>query len=457
MRTSALFRNVYDPAFMRKVQKTLNAFKQSMDHSMKKSICREAFVDVDEKGAAWYLGHMRSASLLLADKIKEADFVLEIRDARLPFTTENSELAKLIGSKPRLIVFNKAELANEDYNQAIHRYYERNGSFVLLTSAKRCWRDVVDVVKSFVTKCLPSQQFKSTAYVGLVVGLPNVGKSTLINSLRMAHEYQFHREDYRRSRSPEAISLTPGTTRTLKMVPVSKDPHVVLFDSPGVTLPGCFAKEAGIKLAACGIIPTNDISLPRAVVARYLYDLFVAAGAVGHWTECLALTRQPISFDDCVALVCERSGSGGMSSVGNLDPSKAHQFIMHDFQMGNLGRITLDPLPNKVLRGGRLREGEHLSISQGAGASASGEQEAPGEEITWHHVTTAEDVVDRCPEHMRSVMNKLRGANGTSRAVANRNEFDTVISRKKGPISEVGSRQDSDSGFWQHTRLFDGR
>lgn len=495
MQRSSLRRNVYDPVFMRNVKKTFAKYKESMESNPRRAMSREAFVDVDDKGAAWYLGHMKSAATELAQKVKDADFVLEMRDARLPFSTENPNLRKLMRGKPHLIIFNKAELANEDCNRAIQKYYESIDTYALFTSARRTWRDTVEATQRFVTHVLPAKTFQTTAYCGLVVGMPNVGKSTLINSLRMAHEYQFHREDFHRSRTPETVSMTPGTTRGIKMIPICRDPNVVLYDSPGLTLPGCFSKEQGIKLAACGIIPTNNLTLSSGVVARYLYDVMQAAGAAEHLATCLHLPRSPISFDDCISLICERSGKSAQTELGSLEPAQAQTFLMHDFQLGKLGKLTLDRLPQKVkqqLQAETMAEYERLLGSDESSSSSTGQQQHHDEDSTssrhvndeggfvyTHHVVS-EDVVSSYPPHLHEVLSEVhegrrdlpqeepshtrrqqspkkggplgRGTPSNTTAAAAEDAF--TISRRKGPISRASPL---DETVRQHVRIRAGR
>ena len=436
-RRSQQCRNVYDPLFMRQIKDTWRKYQEAMDHSNRQPISRVQSVDIDELGPSWSLGAMNVAKRKMQVKAKSADFVVEVRDARLPFTTANKSLMKMTKDKPRLIVFNKAELSNEDANAHIQQFYEMQGIYCMFTGGTRAWRETVDTIQRFVMNVLPEQKFKTTPHVGMVMGMPNVGKSTLINSLRLAHEVQFSRGDMRRPRRGQAVTVDPMNTKSVENVPVSRDPPILLCDTPGMTLVGNFSKESGFKLAACNVIPTDDISLTHEIVAAYLYDVLVAGGASEHIAECLHLPRAATSFPDLVALMAHKGGNSFRTPMRLPHKCIVAKSFINDFSRGRLGRVTLDRLP-------KLPVGADAQIPDPRAAAASSRKsgEADDDELddevlhaAYTHHVEAKDSNIHYPEEMREVLTKIHEGNET-------------ISRQRGPISTEAAMHHK-----QHTAL----
>ena len=172
----------------------------------------------------WYPGHMAKTKRLLQDQIKRIDLIIEICDARLPYSSRNPELKKMIQGKRRILFLNKSDLAEPVINQEWLRFYRKQGLEGYLTDAVRMrGKDTIGVIdratKELVDTALERGVRKTVR--AMIVGIPNVGKSTLINRLY--------------GRSVAQIGDRPGVTKSNQWVKVT--PYLELLDTPGLLWP----------------------------------------------------------------------------------------------------------------------------------------------------------------------------------------------------------------------------
>ena len=198
----------------------------------------------------WYPGHMAKARRQMEENLKKVDFVIEIRDARIPQASKNPMLSELIGQKPRLILLSKKDKADPVYTKKWISYLESQGNKVLaLDLIKDNYKNQLiqaskEICSSFIEK-QKRRGIKPRALRAMVCGIPNVGKSTFINSLA--------------KRKAAQTADRPGVTKSLQWIKLASD--LELLDTPGVLWPKFEDTDTGYKLALLGPIKDEIVTM----------------------------------------------------------------------------------------------------------------------------------------------------------------------------------------------------
>lgn len=298
----------------------------------------------------WFPGHMAKTRRILTENLSKVDIVVELLDARIPGSSKNPEIDKLVGNKPRIVCFNKSDLADVENMQCWAGYYRRefpNTSVVFTDSSTG---NGISKVKSVSLKMMKDKLDSSLAKGRLnktvklmIVGIPNVGKSSFINRL-----------------TKRAISETgdrPGVTKNKQWVRIDKE--IELLDTPGILWPKFEDKEVGLNLAFTGAI--KDEILDVEELASFLLER-VYKSYVSNLIERYKLTKTEIeevvnSVDKenllCVegaealakgAALLELIGRkrGCIVSGGNVDMNRAAFMVLDEFRSGKMGKVSLE-------------------------------------------------------------------------------------------------------------------
>lgn len=284
---------------------------------------------IDIPSLQWYPGHMRKAERLVKENLKLVDVVVELLDARIPMSSANPVLREIVGGKPRLIVLNKADLADETMTRAWVKYFAWQGITAVPVDAVK-GRGVKELVQA-IAKCakpktdkLVQHGAKARAARCMILGIPNVGKSSLINRLSGGTKTK--------------VENRPGVTRAKQWIRLGA--QLELLDMPGILWPKFEDQQAALHLAFTGAINDN------------VYDV---AGVVLLLLDTLR-TKYPVVLSERFRLEGELSSGvmlleeigrkrGCLRAGGKIDYEKTEQIILTDFRSGRFGRITLDVLP----------------------------------------------------------------------------------------------------------------
>ena len=281
---------------------------------------------IDIPSLQWYPGHMRKAERLVKENLKLVDVVVELLDARIPRSSANPILREIVGEKPRVIVLNKADLADESATRSWVKYFAGNGiSAVPVDAVKgRGVKELVQVIAQCAkpkTDKLIQQGAKPRTARCMILGIPNVGKSSLINRLSGG--------------SKTRVENRPGVTRAKQWIRIGA--QLDLLDMPGILWPKFEDQQAALHLAFTGAINDNVYDV-ASVVILLLNTLRT------HYPDGLAERyRLEGNLPSGVELLEEIGRKRGcLRAGGRIDYEKAQQIVLTDFRSGRLGRVTMD-------------------------------------------------------------------------------------------------------------------
>ncbi len=275
----------------------------------------------------WFPGHMMKTLRLIEASIRSVDAVAELVDARLPYSSKNPELARLTAGKPRLVLLNKSDLADAEKTRRWLAFYRAQGYGALALQAKgqKSGQQLVEEIRRLV---FAGEGQASKKVIGkprvMVVGVPNVGKSTFINLL--AGTTRARAED------------RPGVTRGKQWITL---PQLELLDMPGVLWKKLENQQGARKLAFTGAI--RDEVLNREEVAMCMLDALKAAGYAGRLCERFKLTGEQLeNLSGFALLEAAGRGRGMLMARGEIDTERAAAMVLNELRAGKLGRVTFE-------------------------------------------------------------------------------------------------------------------
>lgn len=275
----------------------------------------------------WFPGHMAKTRRMIKDSLPLVDAVVEVKDARIPRSSENPELNKIIGSKPRIIILNKSDYADPNMTGRWVQWYKKQGITAIAADCRsgsgldKFIPAAKETLKSVIAK-YEAKGMKGRALRLMVVGIPNVGKSSFIN--RMANRKKARVED------------RPGVTMNKQWVRLDKD--VELLDMPGVLWPKFDDMSVGEKLAFTGAV--KDVTLDaEALAGRLLKILCENYGGI-------ISERYKIEdvgeADGGKLLEAAAAGRKMLMRGGEPDTERAAAAVLDEYRSGKMGRITLE-------------------------------------------------------------------------------------------------------------------
>lgn len=290
----------------------------------------------------WFPGHMAKTRKQITEDLKLVDVVIEILDARIPISSQNPEIKQITQSKKKVVVLNKCDLSDENDNKKWMEHFIKQGNKAVLVDANS-GKGVNEVIRQ--TQAIMEEELKKSAEKGrigrkirvMIVGIPNVGKSSFINRIS--------------KKTSAEVGNRPGVTKQKQWIRINNE--IELMDTPGVLWPKFESEEVALNLAFTGTIKDDILEITEIA---YCLIKFLLENYRDNLIERYSLNEETIkdilvqdqdenqNIYEIMQLIGKRRGA--IISGGNIDDEKTSKIILEDFRSGKLGRITLEKVHN---------------------------------------------------------------------------------------------------------------
>lgn len=268
----------------------------------------------------WYPGHMHKAQKEIAEVMPQVDLVIEVLDARIPYSSENPMVSSLRGDKPCIKLLNKSDLADPDVTQAWIEYLEQEQgvkAMAITTLQAAQVKKLPELCRKFV----PGRDKIEKDIRTMIMGIPNVGKSTIINTLA--------------GRMIAKTGNEPAVTKVQQRINLRNG--IVLSDTPGILWPKVDNEKSSYRLAVTGAI--KDTAMEYEDVAMFAAEYFLQA-----YPEAIAERYKLDSLPDSDIELLEAIGRkrGALRPGGRIDLHKASELVLHEYRSGKMGLLSLE-------------------------------------------------------------------------------------------------------------------
>ena len=295
-------------------------------------------VDAAKTNINWFPGHMAKTRRQITEDLKIIDIVVEILDSRIPISSQNPDIKEITKNKKKIVVLNKCDLSDEKDNKKWITYFEKKGNKAILVNSNN-GKGIDEVIRQIQkTMQEENQAYADKGRIGrkirvMVVGIPNVGKSSFINRIS--------------KKNSAGVANRPGVTKQKQWIRINDD--IELMDTPGVLWPKFENNNVALNLAYTGTIKDTILelteiayNLTKFLLTEYKKNLLDRYSLDEDKIDEILLQAQNENENIYEIMQLIGKKRGAIISGGNIDDDKTSRIILDDFRSGKLGKITLE-------------------------------------------------------------------------------------------------------------------